>query len=345
MEKDGAVEIFTRSVEKHNLRYTVYVGDGDSGSFGAVKEALADKFGDEYPITKEDCIGHIQKRMGTALRQYKNNCRGTKLSDGKGVGGAGRLTDVIVDQIQTYYGYAIRNNKGKMDEIKNAIWAIYYHMINGPSYESIQSQHSFCPKTADTWCKYQKDIINGTHFYNRSRCLPGIFRGELKAIFERLSSPDLLSGCQKGLTQNQNECLNNVVWSLCPKRVFVGRHRFTISVCDAVSHFNDGGKGRKMLHEQLNIKVTANNIKGLKVQDNIRLRQASNKISTKYKNRRQVLRSIRKNKSKKKDKSYITGAFSTKSIPDIDFTNEVAETITITFVDDNDVVCISDYFQ
>ena len=100
-----------------------------------------------------------------------------------------------------------------------------------------------------------------------------------------------------------------------------------------------------MLHEQLNIKVTANNIKGLKVQDNIRLRQASNKISTKYKNLRQVLRSIRKNKSKKKDKSYITGAFSTKSIPDIDFTNEVAETITITFVDDNDVVCISDYFQ
>ena len=98
MEKDGAVEIFTLSVEKHNLRYTVYVGDGVSGSFGAIKEALADKFGDEYPITKEDCIGHIQKRMGIALHQYKNNSCGTKLSDGKGLGGAGRLTDVIVDQ-------------------------------------------------------------------------------------------------------------------------------------------------------------------------------------------------------------------------------------------------------
>ena len=116
----------------------------------------------------------------------------------------------------------------------------------------------------------------------------------------------------------------------------------------AVSHFNDGGKGRKMLHEQLNIKVSANNIKGLKVQDNIRLRQASNKISIKYKNRRRELRSIRTNKLKKKDKSYITGAFSTKSLLDIDFTKEVTENITkvtVTFVDDNDVVFISDYFQ
>ena len=32
MEKDSAVEIFCRSVQKHNLRYTVYVGDGDTSS-------------------------------------------------------------------------------------------------------------------------------------------------------------------------------------------------------------------------------------------------------------------------------------------------------------------------
>ena len=28
MERGGAVEMFTRSIEKHNLRYTIYVGDG-----------------------------------------------------------------------------------------------------------------------------------------------------------------------------------------------------------------------------------------------------------------------------------------------------------------------------
>ena len=78
MEKDGAVEMFLRSVEKHNLKYSEYIGDGDTNSFGAVSQALQIKFGDDYPIIKEDCIGDIQKRMGSALRNYKNNCRETK---------------------------------------------------------------------------------------------------------------------------------------------------------------------------------------------------------------------------------------------------------------------------
>ena len=29
MEKEGAITMFTRSIDKHNMRYTVYVGDGD----------------------------------------------------------------------------------------------------------------------------------------------------------------------------------------------------------------------------------------------------------------------------------------------------------------------------
>ena len=61
--------------------------------------------------------------MGAALRNYKN--KGGTLPDGKGVGGTGRLTAKVIDQIQTYYGYAIRNNKGDTGAIIKAIWAIY----------------------------------------------------------------------------------------------------------------------------------------------------------------------------------------------------------------------------
>ena len=57
--------------------------------------------------------------MGSALHSYTNGRRGTKLSDGKGVGGTGRLTDAVVDRMQTYYGYAIRNNKGNTTKITN----------------------------------------------------------------------------------------------------------------------------------------------------------------------------------------------------------------------------------
>ena len=63
--------------------------------------------------------------METALRKYKNNCKGTKLCDGKTVADVGWLSDAVVDKIQTYYGYAIRNKKGNTKNITNAIWAIY----------------------------------------------------------------------------------------------------------------------------------------------------------------------------------------------------------------------------
>ena len=47
-------------------------------------------------------MGHIQKRMGTALRELKRKNKGMKLNDGKTIGGKGRLTNVIIDKIQNY---------------------------------------------------------------------------------------------------------------------------------------------------------------------------------------------------------------------------------------------------
>ena len=242
MEKEAVVEMFINSIERRKLKYGEYVGDGHTNSFGAVVHALTEKYGDGYSIMKEDCIGHIQKRMGAALRNYKSECRGTKLPDGKTVGGAGRLTDKAIDQMQTYYGYAIRNNVG-IEDIACAIWAIYYHMICGPSDESLDDQHLYCPDGPVSWCKYKNDKINHRDNYNRKKCLPYVFRQELVHIFSRLSTSELLNSCSKGLTQNQNESLNNVVWSKCSKRVFVGVHRFKLAVCEAVITFNDGAKG------------------------------------------------------------------------------------------------------
>lgn len=57
MEAVAAAEIFSRSIEKRKLKYTTFVGDGDSSSFGRVKAALDEKFGPDYEINKEDCLG------------------------------------------------------------------------------------------------------------------------------------------------------------------------------------------------------------------------------------------------------------------------------------------------
>ena len=55
-----------------------------------------------------------------------------------------------------------------------------------------------------------------------------------------------------------------------------------------------------------------------------------------------MLRSLRKKKANKSDKTYIPGAFSDKVTTDIDFTDEPvvhcdAPVLTITFIDDSDV--------
>ena len=59
MEKEGVVEMFLRSIDKHNLKYAEYIGDGDPHSFGAVKQELENKYGDKYQIEKGDTLQKI----------------------------------------------------------------------------------------------------------------------------------------------------------------------------------------------------------------------------------------------------------------------------------------------
>ena len=72
----------------------------------------AQPYGTDHPIQKLDCVGHVQKQLGTAHRNLKTIYRGQKLSDGKTIGGKGRLTDKLIDTLNNYYGMAIRKNKG-----------------------------------------------------------------------------------------------------------------------------------------------------------------------------------------------------------------------------------------
>ena len=68
-------KMFYRSERLHNLRYTFYIGDGDTKSFDEISKS------DSYPghkIIKEECVGHVQKRVGARLRiikaSYMGNC-------------------------------------------------------------------------------------------------------------------------------------------------------------------------------------------------------------------------------------------------------------------------------
>ena len=73
-----------------------------------VAQVLKEKYSDQYVVVKENCIEHIQKRMGSNLPKYKIEKKAKKLDDGQAVGGKGRLIKVVIDKLQNYYGAAIR---------------------------------------------------------------------------------------------------------------------------------------------------------------------------------------------------------------------------------------------
>ena len=78
LRSSGAVEIFRHSVEKYGLIYNQYLGDGDSSSFTDVVNSNSYK---EYNIIPEklECVGHVQKRLGTRLRnKVKEHIRDNK---------------------------------------------------------------------------------------------------------------------------------------------------------------------------------------------------------------------------------------------------------------------------
>ncbi|GFX22169.1 DUF1758 domain-containing protein [Trichonephila clavipes] len=65
MEVVGAYRIFERS-NVRNVQYNEYYGDGDSKGYESVKN-----FYGINTVTKLECIGHVQKRVGGRLRQLK----------------------------------------------------------------------------------------------------------------------------------------------------------------------------------------------------------------------------------------------------------------------------------
>ena len=103
----------------NKLWYKTYVGNGDTQSYADVVKS------DPCPglhIRKGECVGNVQKHVGTRLQALKANKKGLKLSDGKTLSGKGRLTEKVINTLKNYYGMAIRQNKGKHLEMKKGSW-------------------------------------------------------------------------------------------------------------------------------------------------------------------------------------------------------------------------------
>ncbi|GFY00006.1 integrase catalytic domain-containing protein [Trichonephila clavipes] len=189
MEVDGMLRIFNRSEKLHNLKYSNYIGDGDTKTINALSENKP--YGDDYLIQKIECVGHVQKRMGTRLMKLKLVYSKKELSDGKTIGGKGRLTDSLIDKLAHYYGNAIRCNSTSVKEMRKAIWAVWGHSCSTDD----EPIHWFCPTNPNTWCKYNAAINNNLQNYKHKPSVAKAVQDVIKPVFADLSHPALLKKC------------------------------------------------------------------------------------------------------------------------------------------------------
>lgn len=273
MEVSGIVDFFQRSQELHNIRYEYYLGDGDSSAFPTVSQLKP--YGPDFKIKKLECVGHVQKRMGSRLRKLKSKMSKIKLADDKTIGGKGRLTEANINTIQLYYGLAIRRNTASLEAMRQAVWAEYFHLISSND----EPAHALCPKGDETWCKYQKSIANKETYDHNEHChLPVTVMETIKPIFKSLSSPELLEKCLHGGTQNPNESVNNVIWSRIPKRTFVQLASLEFGVYDAVTTFNKGHITKCLVLSKLGINPGVNCVRSMKKFDESRVYKAERSL-------------------------------------------------------------------
>ncbi|KAK3933236.1 Large tegument protein deneddylase [Frankliniella fusca] len=303
MEVDGMVQLFKRSEERRGVIYENYIGDGDSKTYKAIAES--DPYKEKkVAVKKRECTAHVQKRMGTRLRNLKKELSGKKLSDGKSISGKGRLTDKMINQISEYYGKAIRSSK-TVAEMKNKVWAIYYHM----SSSDAKPTHQFCPKGEDSWCKYQRAVTAKTlKKFKHKQGVPLACMEACKKVFSDLTSDELLERCIGGYTQNPNESVNNLVWLGCPKVRFFGKKTVDIAAAEGILQFNDGCRSKIKVLREMGVQPGNSCINWAITEDKSRVLQAQ--IRAKAATKEARVAHLKKKKlleQQKEDDSYVPG--------------------------------------
>ncbi|EGI59637.1 hypothetical protein G5I_12204 [Acromyrmex echinatior] len=163
--------------------------------------------------------------MGTHLRNLKKRT--------KGLGGKGKLTGKLIDELSIYFGLAIRRNCESVEKMKTAIWTTLLHKISTDNHP----QHDDCPTGENSWCSWQRAKSSNTlATYTHKSLMSDIVYEAINPVYEQLTTDDLLTRCIGGFNQNSNESFNSTVWAMAPKTMNSGKIIIDIATNIASCH-------------------------------------------------------------------------------------------------------------
>ena len=253
MEAAHAVAMWGRS-ENFGFKYKTFITDGDSSAFKAVTEMSNGNgpYGKERPVMKAECVNHVAKRLGTALRNLKIGKVDVDSSDDDdgeppkkkrktGMGGKHKL-DNVIDHLQIYFSVSLKRKVGTdASTMRNEILSTFYHCTSTDE----EPHHELCAKGPQSWCTFNRKQALGEkipshkemkiYFHLTKRQL-----AKVKGIYDRLTTDEMMERCMKGMTQNRNESLHSRVWKICPKHKNVSKLFVDFASATAVMHYNVG---------------------------------------------------------------------------------------------------------
>ena len=78
-------------------------------------------------VSKHECVGRVQKRMGTALREKAKEKFVNERGEHVRMRWKGRITDKTIKLLTRYFGKAIRSSTGVCAAMQDAAWEVFYH--------------------------------------------------------------------------------------------------------------------------------------------------------------------------------------------------------------------------
>lgn len=223
MEAASAVRMVTESVplETAQVKIGTLIGDEDSSTAAAIRRAVGGA------LIQGSDIQHVAKNVKKHLYLSKNLHP--------------KLTPSVIKFIVKLVGCAIKQNKGKADEIANALNSIPEHLFNN---------HTSCGE----WCSYAKDPSSYKSKYLKTSlgehgC--DLYKAICQELANLIKKSKQLAPC--GSTQ-KNESVNNIIGSKALKiRHYGGSESLNYRVAAGVNQTNIGPSYVLAVNRQLKI--------------------------------------------------------------------------------------------
>ncbi|GFS70813.1 uncharacterized protein TNCV_1232121 [Trichonephila clavipes] len=135
---------------------------------------------DDVAIEKEECVNHVAKRLGTALRSKIKERRF------KGVTLGGRKQGSLTF-LQNFYRKAIVDNVPEVDNLKTSILATLFHCMSTDA----KPMHNKCPEGKLSWCFYNRaktdNKVPGSHKSMKTKLSEEVV-AKIMPVYQRLAS-------------------------------------------------------------------------------------------------------------------------------------------------------------